>query len=97
MESDSALPSVIEISSGSIMEITSGSAPTLPLEPEPEEIDGVQKMIQDQLREAWSQGVWKWTWGVDLTDEDITTLVRGADQDYGLPHSGYDLACSEAL
>jgi hypothetical protein len=41
MESDSALPSVIEISSGSIMEIESGSAPAPPLEPEPEGIDGV--------------------------------------------------------
>jgi hypothetical protein len=32
----------------------------------------------------------KWTWGVDLTVEDLRGLIRGADRYYQLPHSGYD-------
>ena len=32
----------------------------------------------------------KWTWGVDLTDDDLRALIRGADRHYQLPHSGYD-------
>jgi len=32
----------------------------------------------------------KWTWGVDLTDEDLLCLIWGANSEYQLPHSGYD-------
>lgn len=32
----------------------------------------------------------KWTWGVDLTDNDLRAMIRGADRHYQLPHSGYD-------
>jgi hypothetical protein len=32
----------------------------------------------------------KWTWGVDLTVEDLRGLIRGADRSHQLPHSGYD-------
>ena len=32
----------------------------------------------------------KWTWGVNLTSEDLRGFVRGADRQYQLPHSGYD-------
>lgn len=37
----------------------------------------------------------KWVWGVDLDDEDIWNMVRGADgennKDSGFSHSGYDM------
>jgi hypothetical protein len=32
----------------------------------------------------------KWTWGVDLTEDDLRGLIRGADRQYQVPHSGYD-------
>jgi hypothetical protein len=32
----------------------------------------------------------KWTWGVDLNDDDLFGLIRGADRQNELPHSGYD-------
>jgi hypothetical protein len=32
----------------------------------------------------------KWTWGVDLDSQDIWEMVRGADKNLQLPHSGYD-------
>lgn len=32
----------------------------------------------------------KWEWGCDLTREDLSALVRGADRNLDLPHTGYD-------
>ena len=32
----------------------------------------------------------QWTWGVDLNSQDIWNMIRGADRQYQLPHSGYD-------
>jgi len=32
----------------------------------------------------------KWTWGESLNVEDLRNMVRGADRQYELPHSGYD-------
>ena len=32
----------------------------------------------------------KWTWGVDLDENDIRRMVRAADTGFVLPHSGYD-------
>jgi hypothetical protein len=32
----------------------------------------------------------KWTWGVDLDSQDLWDMVRGADKNYQVPHSGYD-------
>lgn len=31
-----------------------------------------------------------WTWGVDLNSQDIWEMIRGANKNYQLPHSGYD-------
>lgn len=39
---------------------------------------------------ASSRPALKWTFGVDLTNEDLQDMVRGADRNYQLPHSGYD-------
>ncbi len=32
----------------------------------------------------------KWVWGVNLTTEDIQKMIKGSDQHYQIPHSGYD-------
>jgi hypothetical protein len=32
----------------------------------------------------------KWTWGIGLTLPDLQAMVRAADRNYELPHSGYD-------
>lgn len=32
----------------------------------------------------------KWTWGVELNSQDLWDMIRGADKQYQLPHSGYD-------
>lgn len=32
----------------------------------------------------------KWTWGVKLTEGHIKSMVRAADNNFKLPHSGYD-------
>jgi hypothetical protein len=54
--------------------------------PEVEELkDWIKKKImQNGMASA------KWSWGVDLTVDDLRGLVRGADRSYSLPHSGYD-------
>jgi hypothetical protein len=33
---------------------------------------------------------WKWTWGVDLNEGDLSTMIRGADRNNEIPHSGYN-------
>jgi len=32
----------------------------------------------------------KWTWGEDLTEEDLDGLIRGANRQHDVSHSGYD-------
>lgn len=39
----------------------------------------------------------KWTWGVDITLEDISKMFRGADKFYAVPHSGYDCSLSGSV
>jgi hypothetical protein len=93
--------SVIEVRSQSVIEVGSESVigvlsdPMIEVESEspPEfgpDIDGLKKWVRHKLKEAHDQGARKWTWGVDLTDEDLAQLVWGADREYELPHSGYD-------
>jgi hypothetical protein len=36
----------------------------------------------------------KWTWGIDVTLDDIAKMFRTADRDYALPHSRYDCSLS---
>jgi len=42
------------------------------------------------VKAAEEQAAWKWTWGVDLTNEDLHCLIWGANSQYQVPHSGYD-------
>ncbi|KAF8816555.1 hypothetical protein BYT27DRAFT_7248164 [Phlegmacium glaucopus] len=37
-----------------------------------------------------SEALKKWTWGVDLNEEDLRDMVRAADHEFQLPHLGYD-------
>ena len=37
----------------------------------------------------------KWTWGMDVNTTDIQELFRAGDNDYVLPHSGYDASLPE--
>lgn len=56
-------------------------------------VDDLAKMWKDSLEKAEKDGGKrrdKWISGVDLTDEDLAKLVRGADRYLEVPHSGYD-------
>jgi len=53
------------------------------------EVEALKKLTK-QLVMQGAMASSKWTWGVDLTESDLHSLVRGADCDYRLPHSGYD-------
>lgn len=46
------------------------------------------KTLIKSLARAMPKG--KWTWGADLTDEDLRDLIRGADRPLEAIHSGYD-------
>ncbi len=37
----------------------------------------------------------KWTFGANLCEADLNNLVRGADRNFVLPHTGYDESLSE--
>jgi hypothetical protein len=71
---------VIEVGSELVIEVGSElehQAPKPQFRPEVEELI---KWFQDQLKEARrSQAASKWTWGVNLTDEDLAQLVQGAN------------------
>ena len=54
------------------------------------EVEGLKKMCKDLITDAGSKECRKWTWGIDLTDDDLYNLVWGADRYLELPHSGYD-------
>ena len=47
----------------------------------------LKTMLKKVVREM---GVAKWTWGVDLTHDDLRQLIRGADRPHEDIHSGYD-------
>jgi hypothetical protein len=57
-----------------------------------EVVDGWRLISQERLKNA-DQNVHpesKWTWGVDLEEQDLRDIVRSADRGLVLPHSGYD-------
>ena len=54
------------------------------------EVKELLKLTKDLVKEASSTAHRKWTWGVDLTSDDLGGMIRGADRDYQVPHSGYD-------
>jgi hypothetical protein len=47
--------------------------------------------MKELVKSAGNMASSKWTWGVDLTTNDLNALIRGADHGQIL-HMGYDLA-----
>ena len=45
------------------------------------------KRLQQHLEQHGSQ---KWTWGVDVQDDEIKHMFRAANRDFKLPHTGYN-------
>ena len=54
------------------------------------EVEELKKWMKKVVKDAEPNAARKWTWGVDLTDEDLLCLIRGADSEYQVPHSGYN-------
>ena len=53
-------------------------------------VEELKKWTKKLVKECGENATWKWTWGVDLTDEDLRRLIQGADRQHQVPHSGYD-------
>ena len=51
-------------------------------------IEDLKVLVKNLAKEDASP--WKWTWGVDLNEDDLSRLIRGADRNDQIPHSGYD-------
>src|SRR6201994_1776946 len=45
-----------------------------------------------ELRRMQQSPAIKWTWGPDLTEADVSRIVRAADNDFRIPHSDYDMS-----
>jgi len=54
------------------------------------EVGKLKDWMKKVVKDAEHNAAWKWTWGMDLTDEDLLCLIQGADLEYQVPHSGYD-------
>ena len=53
-------------------------------------VEELKKWTKKLVKECGENAIQKWTWGVDLTDEDLRRLIWGADQQHQVSHSGYD-------
>jgi hypothetical protein len=53
------------------------------------EVEGLKTLVKNLVKDG-AIGSSKWTWGVSLTEDDLRGLIRGADRQYQVPHSGYD-------
>lgn len=56
------------------------------------EVEDLKRWTTDLWKLANQNAEGKWVWGVDLTDEDLRTMVRGGDLLEPFMHSGYDLS-----
>ena len=54
------------------------------------EVEGLKEWMKKVIKDARENATRKWTWGVDLTDRDLDDLIRGADRQHPVTHSGYD-------
>jgi hypothetical protein len=54
------------------------------------EVEKLKTLTKKLVMEGGGMASSKWTWGVDLTDDDLRGLIRGADRQDEGPHSGYD-------
>ncbi len=46
-------------------------------------------MLVKELAEE-NASAWKWTWGVDLNENDLSEMIWGADRNDEIPHLGYN-------
>jgi len=53
-------------------------------------VEELKKWTKKLVKECGENAIQKWTWGVDLTDEDLRHLIQGADWQHQVPHLGYD-------
>jgi len=51
-------------------------------------VEEIKKLTKHLVKEAGEQAAQKWTWGVDLNHEDFCCLIRGADSQHQVSHSG---------
>jgi hypothetical protein len=54
------------------------------------EVEELKKWMTELVMGGRGTASSKWTWGVDLTEDDLVGLIRGADRLDEPPHSGYD-------
>ena len=54
------------------------------------EVQKLKQLMKVMIKEAYEMAAMKWTWGVNLTVDDLDDLIQGADHQCQVPHSGYD-------
>jgi len=54
------------------------------------EVEELKNWMKKVVRDAEDNTDWKWTWGMDLTDEDLHCLIWSANLQYQVPHLGYN-------
>ena len=54
------------------------------------EVEELKNWMKKVVRDAEDNTDWKWTWGMDLTNEDLHCLIWSANSQYQVPHLGYN-------
>jgi len=54
------------------------------------EVEELKKLAKQLVKQSGGMGRSKWIWGVDLTEDDLRGLIRGADHQSQVSHTGYD-------
>jgi hypothetical protein len=54
------------------------------------EVESLKELTKQLVRSGGGMASSKWTWGVDLTNNDLLGLIRGADHQGQDSHTGYD-------
>lgn len=53
------------------------------------EVERLKDLTKELVRSGGGMASSKWTWGVDLTNDDLLGLIRGADRQGQNEHTGY--------
>jgi len=62
------------------------------------EVESLKELTKQLVRSGGGIASSKWTWGVDLTNNDLLGLIRGANRQGQDSHTGYDSPlCSDSL
>jgi hypothetical protein len=54
------------------------------------EVESLKELTKELVRSGVGMASSKWTWGVELTNDDLRGLIRGADHQGQRSHTGYD-------